>query len=99
VNTKEEIVSHFKAIVPAGLGKGQLIAWFEQEAQSVLAGLASSVDEPTAEAALKELWDTLVVPNDGIPDFLDAFLWSRIVSPLIKKAYANLADAQPTTAA
>lgn len=92
MKTSQEIVAHLKASAPTGAAKGQLVDWFKAEAEQVISGLASSVDEPTVEAALKDVWDSVVVPNDGIPDFLDARIWRWIVAPAIKRAYAALVN-------
>lgn len=82
INT--DLASHVMANAPAQ-PRGRIFQWFKDQIANAISGAAGQIDPPTFEATVKNLFDTVIKPNDGIPDFIDEILWSVVVLPLIDK--------------
>ena len=67
------------------IAKGKVFNWFKEQIANAAAAAGSAIDKDTFLATAKTLFDTVVKPNDGIPDYLDDVIWSLVLVPMVEK--------------
>lgn len=71
------------------IAKGKVFGWFKEQIANAAAAAGSSLDKESFLTTAKTLFDTVVKPNDGIPDFLDDVIWNLVLVPMIEKIIAG----------
>lgn len=67
------------------IAKGKVFGWFKEQIANAAAAAGSALDKDSFLATAKTLFDTVVKPNDGIPDYLDDVIWNLVLVPMVEK--------------
>lgn len=95
LKVNNDFAAHVRAAAPM-VGKGKIFGWFKEQIAQAINAAGATLDKDSFLVTIKTLFDTVVKPNDGIPDFIDEILWHVVVEPLVEKLVAK--HTQPAAA-
>lgn len=88
-NDLTEFIKRKGPLVP----KGKVFGWFKEQIANAITAGGSALDKDSFLETAKVLFDTVVKPNDNIPDYLDEVLWNLVIEPMIEKMLAKKSSA------